>query len=176
VRTRVGYAGGSTDDPTYHDLADHTEAFALDFDPRIVSYGELLAEFWRSHQPERTAYSRQYMAAVFAATPAQAALARDQAAALGRDVKTPIIAGARFWLAEDYHQKYYLRHDTTLMRELAGYTPAQLVDSTVAARLNGYVAGRGSPTQLREDLATFGLSHEASAHLERLVEHRHRRA
>lgn len=58
------------------------------------------------------------------------------------------------------------------MRELAGYTPRQLVDSTVAARLNGHVAGRGTLAQLQAELPSLGLSREASAHLERLVAHR----
>jgi peptide-methionine (S)-S-oxide reductase len=53
VRTRVGYAGGSTESPTYHDLADHTEAFQLDFDPRIITYEELLDEIWRNRRGGR---------------------------------------------------------------------------------------------------------------------------
>ena len=87
---------------------------------------------------------------------------------------TPVIANARFYLAEDYHQKYYLQHDKLLMQELASYSPRQLVDSTVAARLNGYVAGRGSPSRLREDLPALGLSAPAASHLERLVDSRAR--
>ena len=106
------------------------------------------------------------MEAVFCADAAQ------EAAARARGITAPIVTGARFTLAEDYHQKYYLRHDSLLMRELAGYTPRQLVDSTVAARLNGYVAGRGTLAQLQAELASFGLSAAASAHLERLVAHR----
>ena len=93
--------------------------------------------------------------------------AAQQRAAEAR-VSAPIIVNARFYLAEDYHQKYYLRHDSTLMTELAGYTPAQLTESRVAARLNGYVAGKGTPSQLREDLPQLGLSERAAAQLERL--------
>jgi peptide-methionine (S)-S-oxide reductase len=161
VRTRVGYAGGATIDPTYHDLADHTEVFQIDYDPRVISYDRLLDEIWRDRRGGR-AYSRQYMDAVFPLTPAQERAAKAR-------VSTPIVAGARFYLAEDYHQKYYLRHDATLMKELAAYTPAQLVESRVAARLNGYVAGKGTPAQLREELPLLGLSAAASAHLEQLV-------
>jgi hypothetical protein len=108
------------------------------------------------------------MEAVFCATADQEALAR------ARGITAPIITGARFYLAEDYHQKYYLRHDSVLMRELAEYSPRQFIDSTVAARLNGYVAGKGSPAQLRDELASFGLSPAANAHLEQLVMHRAR--
>ena len=154
-------------DPTYHDLADHTEAFQLDFDPVLLSYAELLHEIWANRRGGRS-YSPQYMEAVFCADAAQERAARE------RGITAPIITGARFYLAEDYHQKYYLRHDSTLMRELAGYSPRELVNSTVAARLNGYVAGRGSPARLREEIGGFGLSPEGTVHLERLVAHRAR--
>ena len=167
MRTRVGYAGGTTSAPTYHDLADHTEVFQIDFDPARLSYAELLDQIWANRRGGRS-YSRQYMEAVFCANAQQEQLAR------ARGITAPIITGARFHLAEDYHQKYYLRHDTLLMRELADYSPRQLVDSTVAARLNSYVAGKGSASQLREELASFGLSAAANAHLEKLVGQRAR--
>jgi peptide-methionine (S)-S-oxide reductase len=108
------------------------------------------------------------MEAVFCANGAQ------ESAARARGITAPIVSGARFYLAEDYHQKYYLRHDKLLMSELAAYSPRELVDSTVAARLNGYVTGRGSAAQLREELASFGLSPRANAHLEKLVGERAR--
>jgi peptide-methionine (S)-S-oxide reductase len=158
VRTRVGYAGGSTQDPTYHDLADHTEVFQIDFDPTRLSYRELIDEIWKNRRGGRS-YGRQYMEAVFAANAEQEDIARS------RGVTAPIITGARFHLAEDYHQKYYLRHDSVLMRELADYKPRDFVDSTIAARLNGYVARRGSIDQLREEIATFGLSPQATEYL-----------
>ena len=157
----MGYAGGSTPDPTYHDLGDHTEAFQLDFDSRIVTYAELFAIAFAGFRAGRAPRSTQYMTAAFPANPEELRIATERG--------VPAIANARFYLAEDYHQKYYLRHDSVLMRELEGLTPQQLVDSTVAARLNGYVAGRGSIAQLREELDSFRLSAEASKHLERVV-------
>lgn len=99
------------------------------------------------------------MEAVFAANAEQEDIARS------RGVTAPIITGARFHLAEDYHQKYYLRHDSVLMRELADYKPRDFVDSTIAARLNGYVARRGSIGQLRDEIASFGLSPQATEYL-----------
>lgn len=104
------------------------------------------------------------MEAVFP-TAAQLAIAKAR-------VTAPIIEGARFYVAEDYHQKYYLRHDSTLMRELADYTPAQLRESRVAARLNGYVAGRGTTARLADEIASFGLSADGANHLQRVVARR----
>jgi len=130
-----------------------------------LSYGDLLDDIWRSRRGGRS-YSRQYMEAVFCADAAQ------EAAARARGITAQIITGARFYLAEDYHQKYYLRHERALMRELEGYTPRQLVDSTVAARLNGYVAGRGTLAQLREE--PLGLTAAGTARLEEIVAQRAR--
>lgn len=96
----------------------------------------------------------------------RALASRDRIATqLGAAVETPIIANARFYLAEDYHQKYYLRHDPILMAELAAYAPAAFVDSTAAARLNGYAAGHGTRVQLEAELDALALSPAAVAHL-----------
>jgi peptide-methionine (S)-S-oxide reductase len=140
--------------------------FQLDFDPTKLSYEDLVRAVAGNRKGGR-AYSRQYMEAVFCADEEQEAVAKR----LG--IAVPIIRGARFYLAEDYHQKYYLRHDRVLFAELDGYSPRELVDSTVAARLNGYVGGyvggRASIAQLREELPTLGLSARGATHLERLV-------
>lgn len=60
VRTRVGYAGGTKIDPTYHSLGDHTEVFQLDFDPDVVSYTDLLDHVFRSHDPRSQTRKTQY--------------------------------------------------------------------------------------------------------------------
>ena len=130
----------------------------------------MLDTIWANRRGGR-AYSQQYMEAVFAADAEQEQIARER---LGD--RAPIIVGAPFHLAEDYHQNYYLRHEPTLMRELAHLSPQELVDSTVAARLNSYIGGFGSPTRLHEDLPSLGLSAESAAHLEQLVARRARRA
>jgi peptide-methionine (S)-S-oxide reductase len=141
--------------------------FQVDFDPSKLSYEQLLRQIW-AHRRRGRSYNRQYMEAVFCMDAEQEAIARRL------DISAPVILGARFHLAEDYHQKYYLRHDRTLSAELADYAPRELVESTVAARLNGYVAGRGTLGQLEDELPRFGLSTAAATHLERLVASRTR--
>ena len=126
-----------------------------------MSYDDLLAVFWASHRYTRPAGSRQYMAAVF---PSATQIDRARAS---RPVNaaTFVEPNARFYLAEDYHQKYYLQHDRILMSELEGYSPQAFVDSTVAARLNAYAAGHGSIAQLEAELDDMSLSPRAIAHL-----------
>jgi methionine-S-sulfoxide reductase len=167
IRTRVGYAGGTKPNPTYHSLGDHTEVLQIDFDPRQVSYEALLGVFWKAHDPASRSWSRQYMAAVFYHSEAQrqaaeASKARLQAAR-GQTIQTPILPVGRFTRAEDYHQKYYLRQESLLMREFGAMYPRDedFVDSTAAARANGFVAGEGTAADRDAALPRMGLSPEA---------------
>jgi peptide-methionine (S)-S-oxide reductase len=79
---------------------------------------------------------------------------------LGGDIFTEILPFSEFYLAEDYHQKYYLRQDSQLMQEFSVIYPAikDFVSSTAAARINGYVGGYGTLETLQEELTSFGLS------------------
>jgi peptide-methionine (S)-S-oxide reductase len=174
VRTRVGYCGGRTPNPTYHDLADHTETLQVDFDPARLSYEALLAEFWEAHDPSSPPWSTQYRAAVFTAGPAQAAAAEASKRALGVTVRTAIEPLDRFWNAEDYHQKYALRRESALLRELAGYDDAKVRDSTVAARLNAFAYGFGSEADLEREIDRMGLSSAGRDRLRAIVRRRRR--
>jgi peptide-methionine (S)-S-oxide reductase len=117
--TRVGYAGGHTDRPTYEDVCSdttgHAEAVEVEFDPEQVSYDQLLDVFWRKHDPtqlNRQGYDvgTQYRSAIFFHTPEQqeAALrskAEVQSRAPGQ-VVTELVPAGPFFEAEDYHQQY----------------------------------------------------------------------
>ncbi len=164
VRTRVGYEGGTKPHPTYRNLGDHTETVAVDYDPTQISYGDLLKIFWASHHPGSPAWSRQYMNVIFYHNAEQKRLAEESkaqvAAKTGVQVQTAILPATGFTLAEDYHQKYYLQQTPRLLAELSHFYPnsPDLVGSTVAARVNGYLAGFGSAAQLKEELPELGLS------------------
>lgn len=164
VRTRVGYAGGSRENPSYRDLGDHSEAVQMDFDPSKVSFAELLGVFWDSHDPWRRPWSRQYMAAVFCHDEGQRRAAEETRDRLaregGRPVETPILPYAGFYLAEDYHQKHALQRYPELMEELAAHYPDMrgITASTAAARINGFVAGYGGCERLGKEIRGFGLS------------------
>ncbi len=98
-------------------------------------------------------------------------IARDrEAARRGVKIYTEIALATRFYRAEEYHQKYYRRKRQTLMQTLhAIYSNDQaLVDSTVAARLNGYAAGHGKFDTLESELKGLGLP---AAQGEKLLNH-----
>ncbi len=163
VRTRVGYAGGTSPDPTYRSIGDHTEALQVDFDPAVVSYDQLLAQFWQQHEPCAASWSRQYQAILFYSDPAQAAAAQRSAAAVhevqGRTLTTEVRALDRFYVAEDYHQKYALRRDNRLVAALRQHYPteAELRDAPVSAKLNAYCYGELPFDELRAELARLGF-------------------
>lgn len=175
VRTRVGYTGGFTKYPTYHDLGDHTETIELDFDPAVTSYAELLDAFWKGHDPLRPLWSRQYMAAIFHHGPGQERLAQASAERARRraaePVTTQLLAADTFYLAEEYHQKYYLQSARPLMNEFRRSYPrfADLVNSTAATRVNGYLSGNGTPEGLEAELPGFNLSDTAEERLRDIV-------
>ncbi|HEV3195686.1 MAG TPA: peptide-methionine (S)-S-oxide reductase MsrA [Candidatus Cybelea sp.] len=115
-----GYTGGHAEDPTYRQVCSHTtghaEAVEVTFDPARVTYDELLNLFWQIHDP--TQLNRQgpdvgdqYRSAIFThdSKQEQAAIAsRDrEQAKQRRPIVTQILPAARFWPAEEYHQRYF---------------------------------------------------------------------
>jgi peptide-methionine (S)-S-oxide reductase len=119
TRTRVGYTGGTLDNPTYEDVCSHTtghaEVVEVTYDPERVSYDELLEVFWRKHDP--TQLNRQgwdigdqYRSVVFFHDQEQReAAARSKAreqAGLSAPIVTQIEPAETFYEAEDYHQQY----------------------------------------------------------------------
>jgi peptide-methionine (S)-S-oxide reductase len=181
IRTRVGYTGGQKLNPTYHSLGDHTETLQIDYDPSQISYNNLLEIFWTSHNPTRRPWSRQYMSALFYHDDEQKALALETKARqeAGREGKlfrgkifTEILPAGRFYRAEDYHQKYLLQKTPELRQEYSAIYPnfTDLVNSTAAARVNGYVGGYGTLTTLEVEMDSLGLSSRGREKLQKIVQ------
>jgi peptide-methionine (S)-S-oxide reductase len=120
--TTVGYIGGTTKNPTYKevctDRTGHAEAVEVEFDPNQVSYRELLALFFQSHDPttlnrQGPDFGSQYRSAIFFHDAEQEKEAREAKAALEkagvfkRPIVTQIVAAPEFYRAEDYHQQYF---------------------------------------------------------------------
>jgi len=121
--TTVGYLGGSLKDPTYEDVCSgqtgHAEVVQVEYDPNVISYGDLLTVFWNNHDP--TTLNRQgpdvgdqYRSAVFFHDAEQEAVAKISKEKLqnsdklkGRKIVTEIVPASSFYKAEDYHQQYF---------------------------------------------------------------------
>jgi len=125
--TAVGYAGGTTPNPTYEEvcsgLTGHTEAVLVVFDPRRSDYAAMLRIFWEAHDPTQgmrqgNDVGTQYRSAIYTFGPEQhaAALASQTAyqarlAAAGHgQITTEIAPAPEFYYAEDYHQQYLAKN------------------------------------------------------------------
>jgi len=125
--TSVGYAGGSTPNPTYEEVCSgrtgHAEVVRVIFDPGVLSYADLLKRFWESHDPTQgmrqgNDVGTQYRSVIFYTDDAQRQAAeasraayREELRRLGYgEVTTVIVPLEQYWYAEDYHQQYLARN------------------------------------------------------------------
>ncbi len=121
--TSVGYAGGTTPNPTYEETCSgrtgHAEVVQVVYDPAKISYAELLKAFWENHDPTQgmrqgNDVGTQYRSAIYTTTPEQAAVAQATleafqpvVSAAGRgQITTEIAPLQAYYYAEDYHQQY----------------------------------------------------------------------
>lgn len=174
VRTRVGYAGGTRDSPTYRNLGDHTEVIDIDYDPKIIGYPELLDLFWNNHEYGLTTrIKRQYMSLVIFHDEEQRTIAEESMEKEQRQRGEPLVTELkrfeRFYPAEDYHQKYRLQAHPWLLETLRLKKNEDLLNSPLAAKLNGYLAGAVSSSQFERELPSLGLSEDAAQYVRRYV-------
>lgn len=122
VRTEVGYTGGHVDNATYENHGGHAESVQVVYDPKKLSFHQLLRWYFRMHDP--TTADRQgndrgdsYRSAIFYHTDEQKKEAEAFKAALdkrggwdGKPVVTQIVKAGKFWRAEEYHQDYLVKH------------------------------------------------------------------
>lgn len=147
----------------------------VDYDPRRISYAQLLEIFWNAHTPTSRSWTRQYMHAIFYHDPQQRKAAETTRDALaektGSEIRTAVAPLRSFTLAENYHQKYLLKARSDLSGALSRIYPRNqdFINSTAATRLNGYAGGNGSPEQLAREIDSLGLSPEEQRTLQALV-------
>jgi len=120
LATVSGYTGGKTDNPTYRQVSrgdtGHREALQITYDPKIISYAQLLTVFWHSVDPVDSGgqfcdRGVPYETAVFVHNDEQRKLAEASKAQamkdLGQKIFTPVETAAKFYRAEEYHQDYH---------------------------------------------------------------------
>lgn len=119
VGTRVGYTGGSLDNPTYEDVCSHktghAEAVEITFDPQKVAYEKLLQLFWKIHDPTQVNrqgpdVGSQYRSVIFYHNTKQKKFAiaskEKEQKKHAKPISTQIVPATKFWRAEEYHQRY----------------------------------------------------------------------
>ena len=125
--TMVGYAGGQTPNPTYHEVCTgrtgHAEVVRVVFDPKVVRYQDLLKVFWENHDPTQgmrqgNDVGTQYRSAIYYEGEAQKRAAEASRAAYQDQLRqarygtitTEIAPTPTFYYAEDYHQQYLAKN------------------------------------------------------------------
>ena len=123
--TRVGYIGGIFPNPTYEDVCTdrtgHAEALQVKYDPKEISYEELLDLFWSIHNPttknrQGPDIGSQYRSIIFYHSPEQERIAKkskqefEDSNKFQNKIVTEIVPATTFYPAEDYHQKYYRKN------------------------------------------------------------------
>jgi peptide-methionine (S)-S-oxide reductase len=122
ISATSGYTGGNTENPTYKQVCSgqtgHAEALQIVYDPAKISFDELLAVFWETHDPttlnqQGADVGSQYRSGIFYHNEEQKAKAEkyktelDKSGAFDRPIVTEITAFTKFYPAEDYHQQYF---------------------------------------------------------------------
>lgn len=168
IRTRVGFTGGSSPNPTYRTMGDHTETVDLEFDPDVVSYEELLNKFWKWHNP-CSQRGTQYMSAIFYHSTKQKMLAEQTRDEQQKDHVSPIVTkiakAGPFYNAENYHQKYILRQHRDILDSLH-LTDEELILSPLACKFNGYLGGYGNFEDFLKDTEGVKLTRKQLDYVE----------
>ncbi len=125
VNTKVGYMGGHVENPSYEqvctDKTGHVEVVQLEYDPELISYDELLENFWNIHDPTQKNRQgpdkgTQYKSIIFYHDGEQKRIAEKSKEKLNKskkyrkEIQTEIKPAEDFWVAEDYHQKYFQKN------------------------------------------------------------------
>jgi peptide-methionine (S)-S-oxide reductase len=116
----AGYAGGKTKNPTYEQVCGgntgHAEVARITFDPRKITFAEILKVFWKAHDPttlnrQGADVGEQYRSVIFYADEKQKEIARKSLVEAGSDLESPIVTSIElltaFYEAEEYHQDYF---------------------------------------------------------------------
>ncbi|KQX53914.1 peptide-methionine (S)-S-oxide reductase MsrA [Paenibacillus sp. Root444D2] len=177
IRTRVGFAGGTTDHPTYRQLGDHTETVDMDFDSSIVSLETLLNVFWSSHNPVNINdyKGQQYRSLILFRDPTQNNVIREVKRTTeerGQGIlDTEVAPFTVFYPAEDRLQKYYLKRYPDAIKKLRTIIPTdeELTNATLAARLNGLAKGYTNLEKIINEIRTWQISGEEQEEIIHLI-------
>ena len=135
VETTVGYCNGAVENPTYDQICSgrtgHFEALEVKYDPSIITYEKLLQAFWHTIDPTQTDgqfadRGTQYLSAIFYLDESQKMAAEaskqelTQSGKFNAPIATKILAAAKFYRAEEYHQEYYRKNPEHYQNYAAG--------------------------------------------------------
>eukprot|EP01119_Soliformovum_irregulare_P025654 TRINITY_DN9564_c0_g1_i1.p1 TRINITY_DN9564_c0_g1~~TRINITY_DN9564_c0_g1_i1.p1 ORF type:complete len:161 (-),score=34.18 TRINITY_DN9564_c0_g1_i1:227-709(-) len=151
-------------------MGDHTESVQIEWDSSKTTYEDLLKIFWDNHSPTHRS-STQYKSAIWYHDRDQKDAAeksfKQRSKEIGKTLYTTIEPAGTWTDAEGYHQKYQFQGSS--LAKTLNLDEGELIESSIAARINGYVGGNGTKENLLEEIATFNLPQADQEKLLRLV-------
>jgi len=168
IFTTVGYAGGTTEAPSYYKMGDHTECVRVTFDPEKIEYQDILNVFWQSHDSTLKT-SRQYRSLLVPTSCEQTEMAKSHLKTAPQASKTVVVEGSKFITAEARHQKNRLRRDPAMVRCLVQSGHEDFTSSYLATRLNGFLGGKGTMAQFNKEWQDLGLNKDQAAHIRKAI-------
>lgn len=180
LRTRVGYSGGKSTNPSYKVVDLHTEVVEIDYDPEIISYGELIDIFFSSHNETLRPYDQRVKSLIFYRNDDEYEIAKMKLNTIRSNtpeeesVYTELKAFQVFYLAEPEHQNRSLKLETSLYDELKQIfeTEDRVLLSILASKLNGYIYGYGTLEGAEALLTQSGLSEASKARVIDVIQNR----
>lgn len=153
-------------------MGDHTETIEIDFNPDIITFEEILHFFWKNHNSNRGSYrGRQYLSILLYHDEKQKEsifkVKKELEEMRQEEIQTEIAPYVEFTLAEERHQKYYLKRYPNAIEQLHSLYPStqMIVDSRLAARLNGFVKGYGTLAGLKEEIMGWDINEDSMSKL-----------
>ncbi|SDX92744.1 peptide-methionine (S)-S-oxide reductase [Paenibacillus sp. CF384] len=177
TRTRVGYTGGTTDNPATRHAGDHTEMVEIEFDPAVVKLETILDLYWNSHKPANinNYRDRLYNSLILYRDQAQLSVIQEVMQKRGEQGSgvpdTELTPFSVFYPAEDRNQKYYLKRYPDAVDKLRTLfkTEDDLTNATLAARLNGIAKGFANMDTIIQDIRTWQISSEEQEEIIQLI-------
>lgn len=175
--TEVGYAGGHKENPTYKEIGDHTETVRIHYNPDVITFKDMIRMFFNTQTCPDLNTAQQYRSIVFYQNEEE----KDIALRVKKEIEeknnqfydTDILPYRNFYLAEEYHQKYYFKRAKKLFEEMLEIYPdlEDMAKSTAVGHMNGYIHGNGNSELLSREVDKLGLSKEGQEMLIKYVRH-----
>lgn len=155
VKTRVGFAGGKEGQPTSKNKLDFTEALQIQYDSELLSLDRLLTQFFDQHNATRAPHSSKYRSVLFYQNKEQKDKMNQKVEEIKRKygvIYTTVERLDHFYEAETRDQKYHLQRWKPVYKKWCDLkVGSSLVESTLAARLNGLSKGCGTLEEIQRE-------------------------
>ena len=139
---------------------DYTECIEVDYDPKVISYKELLEYFAKFHNPTGGTFSVQYRSLICYYNDEQKQAAQEWKENYEKKkntrVSTVIQKIGDFYNAEDYHQKFLLQGQPKINKAFKGMDITEFLNSPITTKINGYIGGYGTTSSFEEDVKEWG--------------------